>query len=111
MSDLGLTISVSFDRYDACQPGRCRYAYRIVGADHRDGDPIYAEGSDLTCVGDPDLPEALRTLLSFWSAAQESYDLSGMSGGNAHLFPEQLLSLNLSADDISYTASWLGGER
>jgi hypothetical protein len=114
LRDLGLNITVWFDRYDTRQPARVQYGYRITGQDHRDGDPIYAEGTDLTCVGDPDLPEAMRTLLTFWSAAIESYNYvtaSGERGENADLFPESLLSLAIDADDVSYTASWLGGEQ
>lgn len=114
MRDLGLTITVWFDRYDSGQPSRAQYGYRITGQDHREGDPIYAEGTDLTCVGDPDLPEAMRTLLSFWSAAVESYNYvtaSGERGENADLFPEALLELGIDADDVTYAASWLGGEQ
>jgi hypothetical protein len=117
MRDLGFDISVWFDRYDTVQPARSRYCYRIVGQDHRDGDPIYAEGDDLTCVGDPDLPEAMRTLLSFWSAACDSYDHAQRTGVSLSetecgtLFPEQLLSLGIDADEVTYTAEWLGGEQ
>jgi len=117
LRDLGLTITVWFDRYDAGQVGRVQYGYRITGQDHRDGDPIYAEGTDLTCVGDPDLADAMRTLLTFWSAAIESYDYAQRQGVSlsetecGQLFPEALLSLGLDADDVSYTGSWLGGEQ
>lgn len=109
--DLGLDISVWFDRYDTRSPARCQYGYRIVGADHRDGDPVYAEGTDISCPGEPDLVEAMGALLSFWSAAIESYDYgqrTGQPGENADLFPEALLSLGIDADEVTYTASWLG---
>ena len=103
MRDMGFDISVWFDRYDG---DRSRYGYRIVGQDHRDGDPVYAEGDDLSECGDPDLVSALRSLLSFWSAAIESYP----DGENASLFPAELLSLGIDSDNVTYTASWLGGE-
>jgi hypothetical protein len=113
ITDLGLTISVWFDRYDSfgtVDHPRSQYAYRIVDATHRDGDPIYAEGTDLRAPGDPDLIDALRTLLNFWSAAQESYD-HNPKGENADLFPAALLDIGISSDEIAYTASWLGGDR
>ena len=109
LNDLGLTISVWFDRYDSGQPDRCHYGYRIVGADHRDGDPILAEGTDLTCVGEPDLVDAMKSLCSFWSAAIESYNYTPR-GENADLFPEALLELGIDADEVAYAASWLGGD-
>lgn len=110
ITDHGLAIAVWFDRYDTVDPPRSQYGYRIVGKDHREGDPVYAEGTDLRCAGDPDLAEALRALLSFWSAAAESFD-RGCAGENADLFPDALLELVLGSDDITYTATWLGGER
>lgn len=112
--DLGLDVSVWFDRYDTRSPARCQYGYRIVGQDHREGDPVYAEGTDISCPGDPDLAEAMGALLSFWSAAIESYDHAQRNGvalddtENGRLFPEALLSLGIDADEVSYTASWLG---
>ena len=106
LEDLGLSISIWFDRYDG---DRCQYGYRIVGADHREGDPIYAEGTDLRSPGEPDLADAMRTLCSFWSAAIESYNYTPR-GENADLFPEALLELGIDADEVAYAASWLGGE-
>lgn len=105
--DLGLDIAVWFDRYDTVSPARSQYGYRI--SDASDASVILAEGTDLRSPGDPDLPAALRSLLSFWSAAQESYDRHPR-GENADLFPAALLDLNLGSDEVAYTASWLGGE-
>lgn len=57
----GVTFSVAFDRVDAAQHDRMRYLWEIAaeGANVRDA------GDDLTCVGEPDLCEALRTLIVF----------------------------------------------
>ena len=107
--DLGLDISVWFDRYDG---DRCQYGYRIADKSAIPTDPnggVLAEGTDLRSPGEPDLCDALRTLLVFLAAAVESYDHAGIDGENARLFPEELLSvLSHCSDDVSYTASWLG---
>ena len=105
--DLGLDISVWFDRYDNWQPERSRYGYSIADKSALPDELPLATGTDLTCVGEPDLCEALRTLLTFLSAAIESYP----DGENADLFPASLLDvLQGCSDEVSYTATWLGQE-
>jgi hypothetical protein len=54
----GITVAVQFDRYDL---DRCRYRYRVSCEGHNIAD----EGDDLSCVGEPDLVDALRTLGAF----------------------------------------------
>lgn len=108
LTDLGLTIAVWFDRYDG---DRSRYGYSISDAAATPDEAPLAEGTDLSMCGDPDLPEAMRTLLTFYSAAVESYDYerrTGRKGENSDLFPKALLDLGISSDEVQYAASWLG---
>lgn len=45
------------------------------------------EVTDLTLRGNPSMESAFETLLSFMSAAAESFRYKGMDGENADLFP------------------------
>ena len=45
------------------------------------------EVTDLTLRGNPSIESAFETLLSFMSAAAESFRYKGMDGENADLFP------------------------
>ena len=45
------------------------------------------EVTDLTLRGNPSIESAFETLLSFMSAAVESFHYKGMDGENADLFP------------------------
>jgi hypothetical protein len=112
-TDMGLTFTVSFDRYDTVSPARSQY-YWSIASKHRtegEGEAVLAEGTDLRSPGDPDLAGAMRSLLHFYSAALESWDYqqrTGKRGENADLFPEAVLDLGIGSDDVAYAASWLG---
>ena len=80
----GLTYSVAFDRYDG---DRCRYHWRIAAEAHNVAD----ECDDLSMVGEPDLAEALDTLLVFASCTDEP----------ARLFP----NLTRAGADLGEAAS------
>jgi hypothetical protein len=62
----GTTFAVAFDRYDG---NRCRYWWRIAVESHNVAD----ENTDLTAPGEPDLPDALRTLLTFANGAPDLF--------------------------------------
>lgn len=46
--------------------------------------------TDLTLRGNPSMESAFETLLSFMSAAAESFRYKGMDGENADLFPAEV---------------------
>ncbi len=46
--------------------------------------------TDLTLRGNPSIEDAFETLLSFMSAAVESFRYKGMDGENADLFPAEV---------------------
>ena len=46
--------------------------------------------TDLTLRGNPSIESAFETLLSFMSAAAESFRYKGMDGENADLFPAEV---------------------
>lgn len=46
--------------------------------------------TDLTLRGNPSIEDAFETLLSFMSAAAESFRCKGMDGENADLFPAEV---------------------
>lgn len=115
LTDAGLEYSVWFDRWDALQPNRARWHYRIT--DDRRGD-VYATGDDLTTVptggGDLDHAEALASLLTFLSAAVDSHDherRTGRRGENADLFPGfPYDEIGLDSDHYAMLATTVGGE-
>lgn len=79
LSNAGVSFDVQFDRYHG---DRVQYAYRV-----RDGDEVLAQGNDLRSGSgsDIDLPDTLRSLMSFFLAFLESEE----DGENGDLFPEE----------------------
>lgn len=77
-------VFISIDYAGETRDGRTRYRYHIDlpnGKEHT--------GTDLKSgCGGGDLQAGMESLLSFLSAAAESYRYSGMDGENSDLFPE-----------------------
>lgn len=86
----GCTFAVAFDRYDG---NRCRYWWRVAIDSHNVAD----ENTDLTAPGEPDLVDALGSLLTFVN-------------GDPSLFP----NLHAAGADLEELSSagldWLKGE-
>lgn len=97
------TISVRFDRWDG---SRVQFAYSITAAGE-----VLAEGDDLYSgtTERVDLVDGMRSLLSFLTAAAESYASAGMDGENSRLFPEKCVQwADALSDELSTAAYELG---
>ena len=62
----GTTFAVAFDRYET---GRVRYWWRVAIDSHGIAD----EGTDLSCAGEIDLADALRSLIVFVSDDMDNF--------------------------------------
>ena len=79
------TCFISIEFAGETSDGRARYRYFIDTPDFEH------EGSDLKSgCGGGSLQEGMESLLSFLTAAAESYRYNGMDGENSDLFPEQV---------------------
>lgn len=114
----GIAITVAFDRWDALQPNRARWYWRIQETTRDQGfpvanGPLLAQGDDLTTVCDDFLDHAgaLETLAAFLGAWAESVRTTNPTD-NANLFPMSMLEKvdALTWDDIAYNCKLACGK-
>lgn len=77
------TISMEYDGQTS--DGRIRYRYHIDLPDFE-----WSRNDLRSGVGSGNLQQGFSSLLSFLSAAAESYSRHGMEGENAEMFPEKV---------------------